>query len=125
MKYGLWDHVDRSELPLAELFDKRLDYVAAAAQVGFHCDHVAEHHMTPLNMVPAPSVFLGALANATKRIRMGPLVYLLPLYTPLRLIEEICMLEQLSHGRLDVGIGRGISPYELAHSPVNYEPGRK
>jgi alkanesulfonate monooxygenase SsuD/methylene tetrahydromethanopterin reductase-like flavin-dependent oxidoreductase (luciferase family) len=40
-------------------------------------------------------------------MRLGPLVYLLPLYSPLRLIEEIAMLDHLSHGRLDVGIGRG------------------
>ena len=125
MKFGLWDHVDQSDLPLAELFDKRLEYVAAADKAGFYCYHVAEHHITPLNMVPAPSVYLGAVARVTKQIRMGPLVYLLPLYTPLRLIEEISMLDHLSHGRLDVGVGRGISPYELEHFPVNFETGRE
>ncbi|MAF47551.1 MAG: LLM class flavin-dependent oxidoreductase [Rhodospirillales bacterium] len=125
MKFGLWDHVDQSHLPLAELFDKRLEYVAAADDAGFYCYHVAEHHVTPLNMVPAPSVYLGAVARVTKQIRMGPLVYLVPLYTPLRLIEEICMLDHLSHGRFDIGIGRGISPYELEHFPVNFETGRE
>jgi alkanesulfonate monooxygenase SsuD/methylene tetrahydromethanopterin reductase-like flavin-dependent oxidoreductase (luciferase family) len=64
-------------------------------------------------MVPVPGVYLGALARATKRMRLGPLVYLLPLYSPLRLIEEICILDHLSHGRLDVGVGRGVSPFEL------------
>ncbi len=82
MKFGIFDHVDRSELPLAELFEKRLEYVVAAEEAGFHCYHVAEHHATPLNLVPVPGVFLGAVANATKRIRLGPLVYLLPLYSP-------------------------------------------
>jgi alkanesulfonate monooxygenase SsuD/methylene tetrahydromethanopterin reductase-like flavin-dependent oxidoreductase (luciferase family) len=52
-------------------------------------------------------------------LRLGPLVYLLPLYHPLRLIEEICMLDHLSGGRLDVGVGRGISPYELAYFGVD------
>jgi alkanesulfonate monooxygenase SsuD/methylene tetrahydromethanopterin reductase-like flavin-dependent oxidoreductase (luciferase family) len=60
-------------------------------------------------MVPVPGVYLGAVARATKRMRLGPLVYLLPLYSPLHLIEEICMLDHLSHGRLEVGIGRGVS----------------
>ena len=65
---------------------------------------------------PAPyrreAQFLAALSQRTKRLRFGPLVYLFPFYHPLRLAEEICMLDQLSNGRLDVGLGRGISPIE-------------
>jgi alkanesulfonate monooxygenase SsuD/methylene tetrahydromethanopterin reductase-like flavin-dependent oxidoreductase (luciferase family) len=49
----------------------------------------------------------------TTRLRLGPLVYTLSLYDPLRLIEEICMLDALSGGRLELGVGRGISPIEL------------
>ena len=55
----------------------------------------------------------------TRRIRLGPLVYLLPLYDPLRLIEEVSMLDQLSGGRLELGIGRGVSPYELRNFGVD------
>ena len=83
MKFAVFDHVDRSDDPLAKQFDERLTYVAAADEAGFYCYHVAEHHATPLNMVPVPGVYLGAVARATKRIRLGPLVYLLPLYSPL------------------------------------------
>ena len=108
MKVGLFDHVEWGERPLAQLFDERLQFAAAAEAAGIYCLHVAEHHATPLNMVPVPGVYLGALARATKRMRLGPLVYLLPLYSPLRLIEEICMLDHLSHGRLEVGVGRGV-----------------
>ena len=75
-------------------------------------------------MVPVPGVYLGAVARATTRMRLGPLVYLLPLYSPLRLIEEICMLDHLSHGRLDVGIGRGVSPYELKYHKVEHDQSR-
>ncbi len=70
-------------------------------------------------MAPSPALFLAAAAQRTRRIRLGPLVYLLPLYNPLRLIEEICMLDHLSGGRLDLGIGRGVSPYELGHFGVD------
>jgi alkanesulfonate monooxygenase SsuD/methylene tetrahydromethanopterin reductase-like flavin-dependent oxidoreductase (luciferase family) len=80
---------------------------------GFYAYHLAEHHSTPLGMAPSPSVFLSAVAQRTKRLRFGPMVYLLPLYHPLRLAEEIAMLDQLSGGRLEVGIGRGRSPIEL------------
>src|SRR5712692_1300084 len=113
MKVGLFDHVEWADRPLTTLFDERLQFAAAADAAGIYCLHVAEHHATPLNMVPVPGVYLGAVARATKRMRLGPLVYLLPLYSPLRLIEEIAMLDHLSHGRLEVGVGRGRSPIEL------------
>lgn len=126
MKFGLFDHVDRSgDRPLAQQFDERLEYVAAAEAAGFYCYHVAEHHATPVNMVPSPSVYLAAVARATTRLRFGPLVYLLPLYTPLRLIEEICMLDHLSRGRFDVGVGRGVSPFELNYAKVDPETSRE
>jgi alkanesulfonate monooxygenase SsuD/methylene tetrahydromethanopterin reductase-like flavin-dependent oxidoreductase (luciferase family) len=86
---------------------------------------VAEHHGTPLNMVPVPGVYLGAVARATSRMRLGPLVYLLPLYSPLRLIEEICMLDHLSRGRLEIGVGRGVSPFELNFHKVAHDQSRE
>jgi alkanesulfonate monooxygenase SsuD/methylene tetrahydromethanopterin reductase-like flavin-dependent oxidoreductase (luciferase family) len=124
MKFAVFDHVDRSDLPLARQLDDRLTYVAAADAAGFYAYHVAEHHATPLNMVPVPGVYLGAVARATSRIRLGPLVYLLPLYSPLRLIEEIAILDHLCHGRLDVGVGRGVSPFELNFHKVDPETSR-
>jgi len=124
MKFSLFDHVDRSDAPLAKQFDERLAFVAAADEAGFYAYHVAEHHATPLNMVPVPGVYLGAVARATKRLRIGPLVYLLPLYSPLRLVEEIAMLDHLSHGRIEVGIGRGVSAYELNYHKIDTETAR-
>jgi alkanesulfonate monooxygenase SsuD/methylene tetrahydromethanopterin reductase-like flavin-dependent oxidoreductase (luciferase family) len=124
MQIGLFDHVEHGDRPLARLFDERLKFVEAAEAAGIYCLHVAEHHATPLNMVPVPGVYLGAVARTAKRMRLGPLVYLLPLYSPLRLIEEICMLDHLSHGRLDVGVGRGVSPYELKYHKVEHDRSR-
>ena len=121
MKFGLFDHVEDGERPLATLFDERLTFAQAADDAGIYCLHVAEHHATPLNMVPVPGVYLGAVARATKRMRLGPLVYLLPLYSPLRLIEEICMLDNLSRGRLDVGVGRGISSIEMSFFNIDVQ----
>jgi len=124
MKVGLFDHVEWGDRPLATLFDERLEFAAAADEAGIYCLHVAEHHATPLNMVPVPGVYLGALARATRRMRLGPLVYLLPLYSPLRLIEEICMLDHLSRGRFEVGVGRGVSPFELKYHKVEHDQSR-
>lgn len=125
MKFGLFDHLERSpDRALATQFDERLTFVAAAEDAGFYCLHVAEHHSSPLNMVPVPGVYLGAVARATTRLRLGPLVYLLPLYSPLRLAEEICMLDHMSRGRLEVGIGRGVSPFELRYHKVDHAESR-
>lgn len=112
MEFGVFDHVDHSGLPLADLYETRLKIVEAYDRSGFHAYHVAEHHATPLGIAASPSVYLAAVAQRTTRLKFGPLVYTLPLYHPLRLIEEICMLDQMSGGRFQLGIGRGISPLE-------------
>ena len=124
MKVGLFDHVGRADKPLAQLFDERLEFYAAADRAGFYCVHIAEHHCSPVNMAPSPSVFLAALARETKQIRLGPLCYLLTLYTPLRILEEISMLDHLSHGRLEIGVGRGVSPFELGYHNIDHSKSR-
>src|SRR5215469_15759337 len=106
MEFGVFDHLDRDGAPLHDYYDARLTIVEAYDRLGFYAYHVAEHHATPLGMAPSPSVFLAAVAQRTRRLRFGPLVYALPLYHPLRLIEEICMLDQMSDGRLEIGFGR-------------------
>ena len=118
--FGIFDHVDRGDEPLGVLYENRLKLVEAADAGGFRTYHVAEHHATPLGMAPSPGIFLSAVAQRTRRLRLGPLVYLLPLYPPLRLIEEIAMLDQMSGGRFELGVGRGISPYELAYCGLNF-----
>lgn len=119
MKFGIFDHLDRRDVPLAQYYADRLTLVAQYDRAGFYCYHVAEHHGTPLGMSPSPSVFLSAVAQRTQRLRFGPLVYTLPLYHPLRIAEEICMLDQLGNGRLQVGVGRGISPFEVGFYGVD------
>src|ERR1700720_4799655 len=113
MEFGVFDHLDRYGGALADYYEDRLKIAEAYDRAGFYAYHLAEHHATPLGMAPSPSVFLAAVAQRTTRLRFGPMVYALPLYHPLRMIEEICMLDQLSGGRLDIGFGRGASPVEL------------
>jgi alkanesulfonate monooxygenase SsuD/methylene tetrahydromethanopterin reductase-like flavin-dependent oxidoreductase (luciferase family) len=119
MKFGVFDHMDRSGGDLHRQFDDRLKLIELYEKNGFHAYHIAEHHATPLGMAPSPSVFLAAVAQRTKTLRFGPLVYTVNLYHPLRLIDEICMLDQLSGGRLELGLGRGISPYEVGYYGVD------
>lgn len=119
MKFGVFDHVDGGDLPLHAHLEARLRMVEAYDRCGLHAYHVAEHHGTPLGFAPSPSVYLAAVAQRTRRIKIGPLVYMLPLYHPLRLVEEVCMLDHLSQGRFMLGVGRGVSPHELKLFGVN------
>ena len=112
MDIGIFDHVDRGAGPLPQFFEDRLALIEAYDRLGFYSYHVAEHHFTPLGMASSPAVYLSAVAQRSKRLRFGPMVFCLPLYHPLRIAEEICMLDQMSGGRFDLGVGRGISPLE-------------
>lgn len=115
LEFGLFDWVDAAPgLPTAELYDARLRVLAEADKGSFSRYHLAEHHGTPLGLSPSPSVFIAAAARETERIRLAPTTFIVPLYDPLRLVQEICMLDQLSHGRLDIGVGKGSSPIEAA-----------
>jgi len=119
LQFGIFDQNDHGPYPLAEQYEKRLQLIELYDRAGFRTYHMSEHHATPLNLTPSPSVFLAAIAQRTKRIRMGALVYVLPMHHPLRLAEEICMLDHLSNGRIEIGIGRGASPHELAYWGVD------
>ncbi len=65
LEFGVFDHVDRYDGPLHEYYEARLKLVEQYDKAGFHAYHVAEHHATPLNMVPVPGVYLGAVARAS------------------------------------------------------------
>ena len=114
MKFGIFDHIDDAGVPLGQLYADRLTIAEAYDRAGFYGYHVAEHHTTPLGAAASPALIFSALAQRTKNLRFGPMVYLLPFYHPLRLIEEVCMLDQLSGGRFQLGVGRGVSMYETA-----------
>jgi alkanesulfonate monooxygenase SsuD/methylene tetrahydromethanopterin reductase-like flavin-dependent oxidoreductase (luciferase family) len=123
--FGVFDHIERRGDTLDGLFAGRFELLRDYDAAGFFCYHVAEHHATPLGMAPSPGLFLAAAAQCTRRIHLGPLVYLLPLYNPLRLVSEICMLDHLSGGRLELGVGRGVSPFELAYYGVSFMDARE
>ena len=103
---------------------RRRVFAAEADRLGFAAYYIAEHHSTPLGNAPSPSVFLAALSQRTRTMRIGSMVHVLPAYQPLRLLEEICMLDHLSGGRLEIGLGRGASPYELGMYGVHSQEAR-
>src|SRR5215207_421377 len=95
MKFGIFDHIDDAGVPLGQLYADRLTIAEAYDRAGFYGYHVAEHHTTPLGAAASPALIFAALSQRTQWLRFGPLVYLLPFYHPLRLIEEVCMIDQL------------------------------
>jgi alkanesulfonate monooxygenase SsuD/methylene tetrahydromethanopterin reductase-like flavin-dependent oxidoreductase (luciferase family) len=119
LDFGIFDHLDQNDLALHDLYEQRLKVIELFDRFGFYAYHVAEHHFTPLGMAPSPSVFLSAVSQRTKRLRFGTFVYALPVHHPLRVLEEICMLDHMSGGRLEIGFGRGSVPFEIAYYGQN------
>jgi alkanesulfonate monooxygenase SsuD/methylene tetrahydromethanopterin reductase-like flavin-dependent oxidoreductase (luciferase family) len=117
--FGVIDHVDRQDLPIHETYDSRLKLLELCDKAGFSTYHITEHHFTPLGLAPSPMVFLAAASRITERIRFAPLVLIATLYNPLRLAAEICMLDHLTHGRFEIGTGRGVSQVELGFFNVS------
>ncbi|HVV25037.1 MAG TPA: LLM class flavin-dependent oxidoreductase [Pseudonocardiaceae bacterium] len=124
LQLGIFDSFDLAHDGPGAVLDDRLAFVTEVERLGFHRYHVTEHHGTPLSVCPSPNVFLAAASQRTNTIRLGALVNVLPAYEPFRLAEEIATLDQLCHGRLDFGVGSGISPFELGILGVDAENAR-
>ena len=112
MHFGLFDWIEDSGRPAAEVYEHKLALAAAADRAGLHGYFIAEHQGTPLSVDGSPSVMLSAMFQRTERLRAGALTFCLPWYNPYRFYQEVCMLDQMSGGRLELGVGRGVSPIE-------------
>ena len=86
---------------------------ALADELGFDTAWFAEHHFSNYSVCPSPLMMASYCAGRTKRIRLGPAVLVLPLYNPLRMIEEIGLLDVQSDGRAVIGLGSGYQKYEF------------
>jgi alkanesulfonate monooxygenase SsuD/methylene tetrahydromethanopterin reductase-like flavin-dependent oxidoreductase (luciferase family) len=114
MEIAVWDSVKpRPDTSHADLYREHLAEIAVAEECGFQHYWFLEHHLTPSCPLPSPNLFIAAAAQHTQRIRLGNMVNVLPFRNPLVLAEEIAMLDTLTDGRLDVGIGRGLKPTEF------------
>ena len=109
LQFGVFDHIEPvKDAPLQNVYQSRLDQIQKLDKAGFYCYHLAEHHTPAVHsLAPSQNVFLSAASQVTSNIKLAPCVYVLPLHHPLRLIEEISMLDTLSKGRMEIGVGRG------------------
>jgi alkanesulfonate monooxygenase SsuD/methylene tetrahydromethanopterin reductase-like flavin-dependent oxidoreductase (luciferase family) len=115
LEFGIFDWIEWSDRPAGEIFEHKLKIAEAADRAGFYAWHIAEHQGTPLSIDGSPSLVLAAAIQRTKRLRLGALTFCLPWYNPFRFYNEICMLDQMSGGRIELGVGRGVSPIESSY----------
>ncbi len=113
VQFGIFDHIEGiAGTPMHQVLQDRLELIKLADAAGFAGYHLAEHHGSDLCLAPNQEIFLAAAAQATTQIRIGPMIKILPVHHPLRVIEDICLLDQLTQGRVDYGVGRGIAAIE-------------
>jgi alkanesulfonate monooxygenase SsuD/methylene tetrahydromethanopterin reductase-like flavin-dependent oxidoreductase (luciferase family) len=100
--------------PWAQLYRDLLDQAAYAEELGFDSVWLSEHHFTDEGYLPSMPAVLGALSERTSRVRLGTAVLLAPLHHPLKLAEDLAVVDQLSGARLDVGLAPGYRPKEFS-----------
>src|SRR5204863_1705760 len=94
--------------PPEQRLDELLEQAALADALGYHALWISEIHFQPeFSLLAAPYVVLGAIAQRTRRLRLGVAVNILPVHHPIELAEQAATLDVLSHGRVDFVVGRG------------------
>jgi len=116
MRFGTFSYNQaRPWVPEKQAFEELLEQILLTERLGFDDAWFAEHHHSDYGMLASPNLIIASLAHRTKRLRMGNLVNVLPLYDPMRLAEECGMLDILTGGRLNVGLGRGVPKDDMKH----------
>lgn len=108
MKFAIWGTTGpRKDRTHHQLYREHLDEIALAEWLGFDHYWIYEHHLQPSAPMPAPNLLLAAAAQRTSRIRLGNMVNVVSFRNPLLLAEEAALLDAMTDGRLDLGLGRG------------------
>lgn len=116
MEYSIFsvqDHHPSFKRTIPELYSQVLEQGILADQLGYNSFFVAEHHFHEYGAVPNPAIFLTALAQHTKQIKLGPAISILTFHNPLTVAENYAMLDILSKGRLVLGVGSGYLKHEF------------
>jgi alkanesulfonate monooxygenase SsuD/methylene tetrahydromethanopterin reductase-like flavin-dependent oxidoreductase (luciferase family) len=117
MKFAYFSHVwNRPDMVPAERYDQLWRELALADDLGFDYGFAVEHHFLPHeSWMTSPTVFCTGGAANTRNIRLGPMGYIVPLYDPIRILEEAAVLDHVLHGRLELGLVSGIAPEYFNH----------
>ena len=114
----------RRKVPLETVYERALSRIDVMDQNGYDAVWLAEHHFTDYSVCPSVHLMGMHVANRTRNLRIGMAVSLAALYHPLRLAEEVALLDVLSGGRVNWGAGRGFDPNEFAALGVPLEESR-
>src|SRR5437762_6970236 len=123
LDFAFWDSVGGYTAPGTEMADVYAEHIRLAQHIedlGWHSYFVIEHQNSPVGRITAPTVYLTAVAAATSRLRVGAMMWQLPFYHPIRLAQEVAMLDQLSRGRVEFGTGIGVHEHEFIRWGVDY-----
>ncbi|WP_159992395.1 LLM class flavin-dependent oxidoreductase [Roseomonas sp. 18066] len=104
---------NRADETPAEILGMTVEKVRMAERLGFDAAWFAEHHFTSHSVCPSPLMMVAHCAAVTKTLRLGPAVVVLPLHHPLRVVQEVGMLQALTGGRVNLGLGTGHQPHEF------------
>lgn len=96
-----------------DVYAEVLDLYVHSESLGFRAGWVAEHHFSDYGTLGGPAVFLSALAARTRTLRVGAAISVLPFHDPIRVAEDYAVVDVISDGRLDFGVGRGYQPREF------------
>jgi alkanesulfonate monooxygenase SsuD/methylene tetrahydromethanopterin reductase-like flavin-dependent oxidoreductase (luciferase family) len=113
MNFGVFYVVESPDGDFKRAYDEMLDQVEYAEYLGFDTVWLAEHHGSSYGSLPSPQVMAAAVAERTKYMRIGLAVSILPFDNPVRVAEDYAMVDIISNGRLDFGVGRGYQPREF------------
>ena len=115
MKFGINNLFSgRQDTDARRIYGDALDQIVLAEELGFTSVWMAEHHFSNYGLLPHLATFAAAAATLTSTIRLGTAVLVLPFGNPVRLAEEMAMVDVLSNGRLELGVGRGYQPQEFS-----------
>lgn len=128
MRYSIFsvqDHHSSMQRTVQQLYAQVMEQCVLAEELGYDSFFVAEHHFHEYGVVPDPAVFLAALAQRTKRIRLGPAISILTFHHPLTVAENYAMVDVLSNGRLVMGVGSGYLKHEFEGYNISPEEKRE
>jgi alkanesulfonate monooxygenase SsuD/methylene tetrahydromethanopterin reductase-like flavin-dependent oxidoreductase (luciferase family) len=115
VKLGLFNLMTQRDASITprQIFEDTVAMVRMADEAGFDAAWFAEHHFSNYSICPTPAMMASYCAGLTHRIRLGAAVHVLPLYNPVRLVQELALLDIQSGGRSVIGIGSGYQKYEF------------
>ena len=113
MKFGMFYVLESPDGDYQRAYKEMFGQIEYAEELGWDSVWLAEHHGSPYGSMPSPQLAMTSIAMITERMRIGLAVSILPFDNPVRIAEDFAMVDVISGGRLDLGVGRGYQPREF------------